>query len=86
MQHAYCAEDEDLEVVELLRSISQSQEVPTEAYLRESPSPISCQMRLVYEDKGTIPCLQVTVVGDGWYSYSDSQALTETMNFTNCIG
>ena len=29
MQHAWRAEDEDLEVVELLSSISQSQEVPT---------------------------------------------------------
>ena len=31
MQHASRVEDEDLEVVELLRSILQSQEVPTKA-------------------------------------------------------
>ena len=86
MQHAWSAEDEDLEVVELLRSISQSQEVPTEAYLRESPAPISCQMRLVLGGKGTTPCLQVTTVGDGWYLYSASQSSTDTMNLKNCIG
>ena len=85
MQHACRAEDEDLEVVELLHSISQSQEVLTEAYLRESPSPISCQMRLVHEGKGTIFYPQVIVVDDGWYSYSDSQASNDTMNLKNCI-
>ena len=57
MQHAWRAEDEDLEVVELLRSISRSQEVPTKACLRESPTPISCQMRLVRQSKGTISSL-----------------------------
>ena len=54
MQHAWRTESEDLEVVELLRSISRSQEVPTEACLRESPTPISGQMRLVRRGKGTI--------------------------------
>ena len=53
MQHAWSTEGEDLEVVELLRSISQSQEVPTEACLRESPSPISYQVCLVCGDKET---------------------------------
>ena len=57
MQHAWRAEDKDLEVVELLRSISRSQEVPTEACLRESSTPISCRMRLVRGDKGTISSL-----------------------------
>ena len=74
MQHAWRAEDKDLEVVELLRSISRSQEVPTEACIRESPSPISCQMCLVCGGKGTISSLHVTIVGDGWNSYFDSKA------------
>ena len=86
MQHACRTEDKDLEVVEFFHSITRSQEVPTKACLRESPSPISCQMRLVCGGKGTISCLQVTVVGDGWYSYSDSQASNDTMNLKNCMG
>ena len=86
MQHVWRVEDEDLEVVELLRSILRSQDVPTEACLRESPSPISCQMRLVRRGKRTISCLHVTVVGDDWYSYSDLEALNGSMNLKNCIG
>ena len=54
MQHAWRTEGEDLEVVELLRSISQSQKVPPEACFRESPTPISGQMRLVRRGKATI--------------------------------
>ena len=86
MQHAWRAEDEDLEVVELLCSISRSQEVPTEACLRESPTPISCQMRLVREGKGTISSLHMSALGDDWYSYSDSKASNGSMNLRNCIG
>ena len=84
MQRAWCAEDEDLEVVELLRSISQSQEVPIEACLRESPTPISCQMCLVRGIKGTISSLHRSALGDGWYSYSDSEASNGSMNLMNC--
>ena len=54
MQHAWRPEGEGLEVVELLRSISRSQKVPPEACFRESPIPISGQMRLVHRGKGTI--------------------------------
>ena len=86
MQHAWRAEDEDLEVVELLRSISRSQEVPTEACLRESLIPISCQMRLVSGGKGILSSLHRSVVGDDWYSYSDSEASNGSMNLKNCIG
>ena len=86
MQHAWCKDDEDLEVVELLRSISRSQEVPTEACLRESPTFISCQMRLVRGGKGTISSLHRSVVGDDWYSYSETEASNGSMNFRNCIG
>ena len=86
MQHAWCIEDEDLEVVELLRSILRSQEVPTEACIPESPSPISCQMCLVCGGKGTISSLHVTVVGDGWYSYFDSETWNGSMNLKNYIG
>ena len=57
MQHAWRAADKDLEVVELFRSISRSQEVPIEASLQESPIPISCQMHLVRGGKGTISSL-----------------------------
>ena len=57
MQHAWSIEGEDLEVVELLRSISRGQEVPTEACLRESPSPISCQVCLVCGGKETTSSL-----------------------------
>ena len=86
MQHAWRTEDKDLEVVELLRSISRSHEVPIEACLRESPTPISCQMRLVHGGKGTISSLHRSVVGDDLYSYSDSKASNGNMNLKNCIG
>ena len=86
MQHAWCADDEDLEVVELLPSISQSQEVPTEACLRESPTSISCQMRLVCGGKGTISSLHRSAVGDDWYSYSEIEASNGSINLRNCIG
>ena len=86
MQHVWCVEDKDLEVVELLRSISRSQEVPTEAYIRESLSPISCQMYLVCGGKKTISSLHMTVVGDGWYSYFDLEAWNGSMNLKNYIG
>ena len=54
MQHAWRPQGEGLEVVELLRSISRSQKVPSEACFRESPTPISGQMRLVRRGKATI--------------------------------
>ena len=86
MQHDWSTKYEDLEVVELLRSISRSQEVPTEACLQKSPSPISCQMCLVCGGKGTISSLHMTVVGVGWYSYFDSKAWNGSMNLKNYIG
>ena len=86
MPHARCADDEDLKVMELLRSISRSQEVPTEACLQESPTSISCQMRLVRGGKGTISSLYRSAVGDDWYSYSETKASNGSMNLRNCIG
>ena len=59
MQHVWHPQGEDLEVVELLRSISQSQKVPPEACFRESPTPVSGQMRLVCRGKGTIFSLHI---------------------------